>query len=72
MNIMWRGICVVNWNLLVILCIVILCSECYGLDTGTVAPLSSDNPASSEKIIDNKDLKKIETRFNDPPPEYYK
>lgn len=47
-------------------------SRCFGLDSGTVAPLSSDIPASNEKIIDSKDFKKLDTRFNDQSPEFYK
>lgn len=67
-----------NWcdfiavDLLLVLWIVSILPEYYALDTGTVAPLNPDNPVSSEKVNDNKDLKKLETRFNDPPPEYYK
>lgn len=44
----------------------------FGLDSVTVAPLSSDILASNEKIIDNKDFKKLDTRFNDHSPEFYK
>lgn len=62
-------ICAVKLNLLLILCVSI--ASINALDTGTVAPLNADIPVSSERIID-KDLKKIETRFHDPPPEYYK
>lgn len=53
-----------------IFCITIASSN--SLDTGTVAPLTADNPVSSEKLIDNKDFKKFESRFHDPTPEYYK
>lgn len=40
------------------------------LDT-TKTALNVDNPISGP-TGENKDLKKVETRFNDPPPEYYK
>lgn len=63
----WCNIFGVNNNVLVIS---FLISRCFSLDTRTVAPLTSDIPA--EKIIDNKDFKKFDTRFNDPPPEFYK
>lgn len=65
----WSNFFGVGNNLLVLSFII---SRCFGLDTGTVAPLNSDIPASSEKIIDSKDFKKFDTRFNDPPPEFYK
>lgn len=61
-----------GYNYLVILLLITSVYHCYGLETVTVAPLNSDNPVSNEKFSDNKDLKKHETRFNDPPPEYYK
>lgn len=60
----------VKLNLFLILCVSIVSTS--ALDTGTVAPLNADSPVLSEKILDNKDLKKLETRFHDPPPEYYK
>lgn len=59
----------VNNNVLVISLFI---SRCFGLDTGTVAPLSSDIPASSGKITDSKDFKRFDMRFNDSPPEFYK
>lgn len=34
-------------------------------------PLNVDNPISGTPS-DNKDGKMLDTRFNDPPPEYYK
>lgn len=57
-------------ELLLILCI--LSSSISALDTsvGSVAPLNDDHP--SEKILSDKDLKKLESSYNEPPPEYYK
>lgn len=64
------AMCTVKLELFLILCISI--ASLNALDTGTVAPLTVDNPVSSEKLIDHKDFKKFETRFHDPPPEFYK
>lgn len=72
MKLNWCDVVAINRDLFVVLWMLTVISQCYGLDTGTVAPLNSDISASSERIIDNKDLKKLETRYNDPPPEYYK
>lgn len=65
----WSNICGVSNNILVISFFI---SRCFGLDTGIVAPLSSDIPAANEKIVDSKDFKKLDMRFNDPTPEFYK
>lgn len=66
----------VNFNVFLIFgTIVIVLNGVYGLDTsGTVAPLTADSPASAEKSSEHdKNLKKLETRFNsEPPPEFYK
>lgn len=69
-ELMW---CVRKFELIFVLCIFSV--GVNGLDTNiaTVAPLTADSPASSEKFIDSNSIKKqIETRLHDPQPEYYK
>lgn len=64
----------INFYVILIFGAICIRTNCVnGLDTGTVAPLNADAPANGDKPNDhNKDLKKLETRFNDPPPEFYK
>lgn len=63
----------VKCELIIILCISIVTINALETNgVGTVAPLTADQPVSAEKIVDHKDLKKLETRFHDPPPEFYK
>lgn len=40
------------------------------IETGKT-PLNVDNPISGT-VADNKDGKMLDSRYNDPPPEYYK
>lgn len=57
----------------IVLCIVIGTTKALETNGVTVAPLAADQPVSDgQAIVDHKDLKKIETRLHDPPPEYYK
>lgn len=56
----------------VILCwtFLILSNFAQAIETGKT-PLNVDNPISGTPG-DNKDAKTLDTRYNDPPPEYYK
>lgn len=62
----------VKLEVILILCLLIASTKALDSTGATVAPLTADQPVSDEKAIDHKDLKKVETRFHDPPPEYYK
>lgn len=62
--------CAVKFQVIIALCV--LNATANALDPGTVAPLIIDQPVSSEKFGGDQNHKKIETRFHDPQPEYYK
>lgn len=66
--------CIVNFELYLVFWIVIVSINALDMSAGTVggvgtvAPLLTDTPVGSDKILE-KDFKKFD---NDPPPEYYK
>lgn len=64
--------CAVKFEVILVLCFSFASIKALETNGGTVAPLTADQPVSDETITDHKDLKKLETRFHDPPPEYYK
>lgn len=66
-----RVVCAVQLNFILTLCILIASTNALDTGVGTVAPLLADNPVSTEKI-DHKDVKKFDSSYNEPPPEYYK
>lgn len=66
-----RVVCAVQLNFILTLCISIASTNALDTGVGTVAPLLADNPVSTEKI-DHKDVKKFDSSYNEPPPEYYK
>lgn len=60
-------------DLIVFVCLTLCASTVMAIENGKTTPLHVDNPISgSGQNGENKSANKVENRYDDPPPEYYK